>query len=184
MARTPRKTLPLIFILAALGACGQTSGGGGYLPYSDGGGTDGGAPARVEATIGVEGGVLVAGAGPLSGLALTFPAGALSAPTLVACEQIAGVDKPLYAGTGPAVRCTPLDVTLAKPVALALPYDDTLLPASAGPASLSILQRAQDGQVYVIDDVTADLNAKTIRTSTYTLGDFQTARVAPTTTKG
>ncbi len=49
-----------------------------------------GAAVYAEATIGPEGGVVVAGSGPLAGLRLTVPPGALAAPTVVRVRDVPG----------------------------------------------------------------------------------------------
>lgn len=94
--------------------------------------------AHVEATIGPSGGTLEGTTGPLAGVKLVVPAGALSAATLLALDALASPGGPTGAlVVSPFVRVGPETVLFSVPARLTLPWKS----ASADP-QLAVVARS------------------------------------------
>lgn len=100
--------------------------------------------AHVEATIGPSGGMLEGTTGPLAGVKLVVPAGALSAATLLALDALASPGGPTGAlVVSPFVRVGPETVLFSVPARLTLPWKS----ASADP-QLAVVARASGSFVF------------------------------------
>ncbi|MBK7395392.1 MAG: hypothetical protein IPJ34_03580 [Myxococcales bacterium] len=94
--------------------------------------------AHVEATIGPSGGTLEGTTGPLAGVKLVVPAGALSTATLLALDALASPGGPTGAlVVSPFVRVGPETVLFSVPARLTLPWKS----ASADP-QLAVVARS------------------------------------------
>jgi hypothetical protein len=129
------------------------------------------------AAIGPDGGTLTSSDGRIS---ISIPAGALSASTTVSVQPITN-NAP--GGVAAAYRLSPAGQTFAKPVRLALHYDDSELAGSA-PDLLRMARQEQDGAWQVYRGGGLNRDKKTVVVPTRQLGDLSfimSMRITPET---
>ena len=108
---------------------------------------DSSAPSSVVTTmIGPEGGTIHVTSGPLAGMSLTIPPGALTAPVTFSVFEDAVSLKPGLVDVGPAVRIEP-SIPIALPALLTLPFDPTRVPPPTSPGDFVVRMRDSTGQV-------------------------------------
>lgn len=124
--------------LCSLIACNSGGGGAG-----GGGGTN----QNISQVVGAGGATLTIGAGPLAGLRLQIPAGALGQSATITVEPDSTPVDPAATAVGPAGLFGPGGTAFSPNATLTLPYDESLLPAGAAEVDLVIKRFDTGGNI-------------------------------------
>lgn len=119
-------------------------------------GSSGGPPPAGAMTIGAAGATLAISAGPLAGVSLAIPPGALGRATSVKIVAARARSHPGFRSIGPAAVVTPEDVSFSLPVLVTLPYDSEV-PATN---DIVILAQRASGEIVELGPTTVDTEAR------------------------
>ena len=173
--------LVLALVLSHLAGCGGSSTGNapsvstGTLPSA----VVGPVPAA-QAQMGSEGGTITVSSGPLAGLAVTIPAGALKSSVIISIVQGGTMSASTCQAAGPAVTLLPSGLTFERPVTVRLPLSGNTKSAGLVPSPTMIL----NGIGNTLDDsgntvlayqlMTPDsTDSNSVSVDTYTFSTFQ-----------
>lgn len=149
-----------LLICAALTSCSSSNAPQFYSTSSAGQGGSQHATVIARQTVTSAGGAIQVTSGPLAGVTLTIPAGALSTPvtfTITTASDLVGPAIPA-AAMGPAFTINP-QVIFSKPVTLTVPVSPTLLATrpGVGPNNLLLVDQRQGHPFQVFGSISGPL---------------------------
>lgn len=140
---------PLAFLLLALCGCG--SGGGS------------GDPAQLTTMVNADGGAVTVGSGPLAGVVVQIPPGALDRPTRLTVDETRAEARPGYRTISRGVAVGPTECQLRLPATVTLPVEERLLTGN----EVLLLLRLPDGSLRELSPATVADGAVTAATAAF-----------------